>query len=220
MICFPLKTETLPPATHTNCFVVGRDNFVVIDAAARDDSERQKLFVLIDSFIAKDFVCRAIIVSHQHEDHFGAETVLQKRLRGKFDLEIPVAAHRLTAESLRGKVKIGEFLAGGEVFQLNDGNRKSFELKVLYTPGHTRGHLAFYDEAFGFLLSSENVVGTGSVLIALPEGNMKDYLASLERLKNLRNRVFCVARTARRFLMRGVKSKVTSRIDSKEKGKF
>ena len=32
VLCFPLKTETLPPATHTNCFVVGRKKFVVIIA--------------------------------------------------------------------------------------------------------------------------------------------------------------------------------------------
>jgi len=219
VICFPLKTETLPPATHTNCFVVGREKFVVIDAAAREESERQKLFGLIDSFIAKGFVCRAIIVSHLHEDHFGAETILQKRLREKFGLKIPVAAHRLTAESLRGKVKIGEFLSGGEVFQLNDENGKLFELKVLHTPGHARGHLAFYDEEFGFLLASDNVVGTGSVLIAPPEGNMVDYLSSLERLKNLPNlRFLCGSHGAAIADARGkIESYIAHRLERERK---
>jgi len=45
--------------------------------------------------------------------------------------------------------------------------------------------LAFYDEEFGFLLPGDNVIGSGSVVIAPPEGNMKTYLASLERMKNL-----------------------------------
>lgn len=35
------------------------------------------------------------------------------------------------------------------------------------------------------MLSSDNVVGAGTVVIAPPEGDMKDYLNSLERMKNL-----------------------------------
>ena len=64
---------------------------------------------------------------------------------------------------------------------------KAFQLTALHTPGHARGHLCFYDAAKGFLLSSDNVVGTGSVVIAPPEGNLIDYLNSLERMKNLPN---------------------------------
>jgi glyoxylase-like metal-dependent hydrolase (beta-lactamase superfamily II) len=47
--------------------------------------------------------------------------------------------------------------------------------------------LCFYDAEIGFLLSSDNVVGTGSVLIAPPEGNMRDYLSSLQRMRDLPN---------------------------------
>ncbi|HSK72875.1 MAG TPA: MBL fold metallo-hydrolase [Pyrinomonadaceae bacterium] len=177
----------MPPATHTNCFILGKKEFVVIDAASRDKIEQQKLFDLIDSFIGKSFSCKEIIVSHLHQDHFGGEIALQKHLLEKFGLEIPISAHKFTAESLQGKVKIGNFLEDGEILELKDENGESFELKILHAPGHARGHLCFYDEEKGFLLSSDNVVGAGSVLIAPPEGNMRDYLNSLERMKNLPN---------------------------------
>lgn len=185
LICFPLKTDTLPPATHTNCFIVGREKFIVIDAASKDTAEQKKLFDLIDSFAEKGFVCKAIIVTHLHQDHFGGETVLQLHLREKFGWQIAISAHQLTAESLHGKVKIERFITDNEIFELQDEQGKAFELKALHTPGHARGHLCFYDEEFGFLLSGDNVVGTGSVLVAPPEGNMRDYLNSLERMKNL-----------------------------------
>lgn len=187
VVCFPLRTETLPPATHTNCFIVGRREFVVIDAASKDEAELAKLFALVDSFIEKGFVCKEIIVSHLHPDHFGGETLLQKRLREKFSLEVPVSTHRLTAESLRGKVAFQGFIEDEEIIELTDEAGAKFELKALHTPGHARGHLAFYDEERGFLLSSDNVVGAGTVVIAPPEGNLSDYLASLERMKNLPN---------------------------------
>lgn len=202
--CFPVKTETLPPATHTNCFVVGREKFVVIDAAVTDETGRRKLHALIDSLIEKNFHCQAIIITHLHSDHLGGEKILQKHLRNKFRLEIPIAAHRLTAESLRGAVEIEKFIDNADVLELADENGKPFELKVLHTPGHARGHLAFYDEAFGFLLSSDNVVGADSVIIAEPEGDMIDYLATLERLKSLPNlRFLCGSHGAAIFDARG-----------------
>lgn len=187
IICFPLKTETLPPATHTNCFIVGRQEFVVIDAASKEESEQAKLFELVDSFIEKGFSCKEIIVSHLHKDHFGGETVLQNHLRAKFGLEVPILAHRITAESLQGKVTFQKFIEADEIINLKDEAGASFEMKALHTPGHARGHLVFYDEELGFLLSSDNVVGTGTVVIAPPEGDMTDYLNSLERMKSLPN---------------------------------
>ncbi len=187
IICFPLKTETLPPATHTNCFIVGRKEFIVIDAASKDESELAKLFELVDSFIAKGFSCKEIIVSHLHRDHFGGETVLQNHLRAKFGLEVPISAHKTTAESLQGKVEFQKFIEADEIINLKDEADANFEIKALHTPRHARGHLCFYDEELGFLLSSDNVVGAGTVVIAPPEGDMTDYLASLERMKNLPN---------------------------------
>ena len=204
VICFPLRTETLPPATHTNCFIVGRREFVVIDAASKDREELDNLFELIDSFVEKGYVCREIIVSHLHPDHFGGETILKKRLREKFGLAIPLAAHRITAESLRGKVEFERFIEDEEIFKLKDESGAEFEIRALHTPGHARGHLCFYDAEQGFLLSSDNVVGAGTVVIAPPEGNLTDYLASLERMKNLPNlRHLCGSHGAAVFDARG-----------------
>jgi glyoxylase-like metal-dependent hydrolase (beta-lactamase superfamily II) len=58
-------------------------------------------------------------------------------------------------------------------------------VRVLHTPGHARGHLAFLDEAGGSLLAGDLVAGLGTIVIDPPEGDMDDYLASLERLAAL-----------------------------------
>ena len=57
----------------------------------------------------------------------------------------------------------------------------------MHTPGHARGHLCFYEAQTGTLISGDNIVGLGSVLIDPPEGNMRDYLDSLERMRALPN---------------------------------
>lgn len=184
--CFPVRTPTLPPATHTNCFIVGRKEFIVIDAASADETEQAALHEFIDSLVENGGFCQAIIVSHLHQDHTGGERALQKHLQSKNGQDVSILAHRLTAESLP-ELELNRFSKDGDRFELRDKNGEQFKIEVIETPGHARGHLAFYIEEIGFLLSSDNVVGTGSVLIAPPEGNMRDYLNTLERLKNLPN---------------------------------
>ena len=155
VIVIPLKTETLPPATHTNCFIVGRKKFVVIDAAARDASEQRKLFELVDSLIEKGFVCREIIVSHLHPDHFGGETALKNHLELKFGLKIPISAHVITAESLRGKLEIEKYIEDEEKIELNDENG---EISINRTSrGLTRSRHLCFTMRKSFLLSIDNV---------------------------------------------------------------
>lgn len=187
---FPLRTKTLPPATHTNCFVVGHKGFVVIDAASPDKNEQAKLHALIDEMITNGSVCKEIIISHLHPDHFGGETALQKHLREKYGVDVPISGHALTQESLAGKVEFQKLIEDNDIFELKDENGDSFEISALHTPGHARGHLCFYDQEFGFLVSCDNVISLGSVVIAPPEGNMIDYLASLKRMKSLPNLKF------------------------------
>lgn len=187
IICLPLQTETLPPATHTNCFIVGKKEFIVIDAATPFPKEQEKLFEIVDEYIEKGFVCKEIIVSHLHPDHFGGETALKKHLKEKFNLDVPISAHKTTAKSLEGFVHFDKHIENKDTYSLKDSTGKTFQFEALHTPGHARGHLCFYDEEFGFLLSSDNVVGLGTVVIAPPEGNMTDYLNSLKLMKNLPN---------------------------------
>ena len=62
-------------------------------------------------------------------------------------------------------------------------------LRVLHTPGHARGHLAFFDEQRGTLVSGDLLTAFGTVVIDPPEGDMDEYLASLEQMQALHPRV-------------------------------
>lgn len=181
----PLKTKTLPPATHTNCFVLGRKEFVVVDAASPELDEQARLHSFIDRLIEAGGICKEIYVSHLHSDHFGGEQALKRHLLEMHGLDVPVVAHRSTAESLDGKATIDRVIDGDETLDLINEDGEAFVVDVLHTPGHARGHLCFYDQSKGFLISCDNVINTGSVVIAPPEGNMTDYIHSLERMKAL-----------------------------------
>jgi ribonuclease/clavin/mitogillin len=175
-ICFPVRTPTKPPATHTNCYIVGSREVVIIDPASIYEDEQRALADCVDELRAEGRSIREIILTHLHPDHVGGVRALSEHLWGR----VPVAAHRLTAEALEGEVKIDRFIEDGEVIELP--GTPPLTLRAMHTPGHARGHLCFYEEATGALITGDNIVGLGSVLIDPPEGNMRDYLDSLERM--------------------------------------
>ncbi len=39
-ICFPVRTPTKPPATHTNAYIVGHDELVILDPGSPDADEQ------------------------------------------------------------------------------------------------------------------------------------------------------------------------------------
>ncbi|HWS99235.1 MAG TPA: MBL fold metallo-hydrolase [Pyrinomonadaceae bacterium] len=180
-ICFPVRTPTKPPATHTNTYLVGSREFVVIDPASPYEEEQRALAACVDELLAEGRAFREIILTHLHPDHVGGVAALAEHLGGR----ATVAAHRLTAEALAGTVRVDRLIEDEEVIELAGEPR--LLLRALHTPGHARGHLCFYEERTGALLTGDNIVGLGSVLIDPPEGNMQDYLRSLERLRSLPN---------------------------------
>jgi glyoxylase-like metal-dependent hydrolase (beta-lactamase superfamily II)/8-oxo-dGTP pyrophosphatase MutT (NUDIX family) len=178
-VCVPLRTPTRPPATTTNCYVVGTRDFVVIDPGSPHGDEQDVLANFVGQLLAAGRRLREIILTHHHPDHVGGVERLREQLGGG----VGVAAHRLTAEELKGRVRVERFIEEGDTIRL-EGD-PSLSLRAMHTPGHTRGHLSFYDERAGALLAGDNVLGVGSVLIDPEEGSVRDYLASLERYRQL-----------------------------------
>jgi glyoxylase-like metal-dependent hydrolase (beta-lactamase superfamily II) len=86
---------------------------------------------------------------------------------------------------LIGAVRVDRFIEDDQLIKL-DGSPQ-ISLRAMHTPGHARGHLCLYEERTGTLISGDNIVGLGSVLIDPPEGNMREYLRSLEQMRALPN---------------------------------
>jgi glyoxylase-like metal-dependent hydrolase (beta-lactamase superfamily II)/8-oxo-dGTP pyrophosphatase MutT (NUDIX family) len=179
-ICFPVRTPTKPPATHTNCYLIYSSlELLIIDPGSPYEDEQQALAACIDSLIGEGKKVREIVLTHMHPDHIGGVNALRSHLGERTQ----VAAHRLTAEPLVDVIRVDRFIEDDEVIQLKGSPEIS--LRALHTPGHARGHLCFHEERTGTLISGDNIVGLGSVLIDLPEGNMRDYLSSLKRVRAL-----------------------------------
>ena len=175
-----MRTPTIPPATHTNCYLVGGDEMVVIDPGSPYPEEQAKLDAVIERFLAQGRRIREILITHLHPDHIGGVEHLAKKFH------LPVATHRLTAEAINSEINVDRLIEDNEVIELGEqATGLTWRLRALWTPGHARGHLSFYEERTGTLITGDCVVGFGTVVIAPPEGNMSEYLASLQRYLEL-----------------------------------
>ncbi|MDQ1638425.1 MAG: hypothetical protein QOF62_1764 [Pyrinomonadaceae bacterium] len=179
-ICFPVRTPTRPPATHTNCYLIyTSQELLIIDPGSPYEDEQQALAETVDNLIAEGRSVREIVLTHMHPDHVGGVNALRKHL-GQWT---KVAAHKLTAEPLGESVRVDRLIKDNDLIDLKGSPELS--LRAMHTPGHARGHLCFHEERTGTLVSGDNIVGLGSVLIEPTEGNMRDYLDSLQRMRAL-----------------------------------
>mgnify|MGYP001316276982 CR=1 FL=1 len=57
------------------------------------------------------------------------------------------------------------------------------ELEPIATPGHASNHVCYLHGASGLLFSGDHILNGSTTVILAPDGDMSDYLASLERLR-------------------------------------
>jgi glyoxylase-like metal-dependent hydrolase (beta-lactamase superfamily II) len=108
-------------------------------------------------------------LTHHHADHVGG-------LERLADRGLPVRAHARTGSRLPRVAQL-RLVTDGEVLH--------GRWRVLHTPGHASGHVAFHDESSGALLAGDMVSTLSTVVIDPPEGDMAEYLRQLERLRGL-----------------------------------
>jgi len=169
---FPLRTPTLPPATHTNTYVVGRDALLVVEPASPYADERRRLDAYLDARIAAGARVEAIALTHHHHDHIGGVAYLAKRLG------VPVIAHPETAARI--DIPVARLVDEGDVIELDAHTT----LDVMHTPGHAPGHVCFIERATGDAIVGDMVAGIGSILVEPGDGDMGLYLKSLERMRD------------------------------------
>lgn len=85
---------------------------------------------LVDRVESDGITITHILNTHHHADHVVDNVDYKERFGA------PVLAHELTAKSLGDQVD--ETIQGGDVIRSGD-----LEIKVIETPGHCKGHLAF-----------------------------------------------------------------------------
>ena len=139
----------------TRTYVVGRARPVVIDPGPDDAAHRDAIAAEV-----RDGAVACILLTHLHPDHAaGADT--------------------LAAQLQAGVRAIGRgTLHDGDVIETDAG-----AVIAIHTPGHTPDHAAFHWPAGDAVFCGDLMMGgLDTALVAAPEGDLGQYLASLDRL--------------------------------------
>jgi len=151
----------------TNTYLIGCNEVAVLDPGPVIESHLRKIQEIAGAPI------RWVFVTHTHPDHSpgAAELVRQTgaQLLGRC---APPGEHQDTS-FVPDRI-------------LDDGDRLTVdgvELEAIRTPGHASNHVCFRQTELNWIFTGDHVIDGSTVVIDPPDGNMKDYLASLARLK-------------------------------------
>lgn len=179
MILKELKIETWI-GDSTNCYIIFDEKSketMVIDPAGDVD----KIVEMINILGGK---LKYIYITHSHGDHIAGVTELKNRCEGR------ILIHRYDAEGLNDpNINLAWYIGLPEIVleadsRIDDGDLLhlgDMELRVIHTPGHTKGSTSLYIE-------KENCVFTGDTLFRgtwgrtdLPTGSIEDIMDSITK---------------------------------------
>ncbi len=169
-----VRSNTIPPAAHTNCFLIGDDGAtrLLVDPSPADDAEYDKLRTQVEGRYD------VILLTHHHPDHHERADRLARQAG------VPIWLSADTRQRIAGKQS--KFFDGIDTREISDGDSLTRwlgrEVRALAVPGHDRGQLALMPEDRAWCIVGDLIQGIGTVVISPPEGNMAEYFATLENV--------------------------------------
>lgn len=166
----PFASNTLPPFDHTNGWLIARSHSaVLVDPGFRDANGLAMLGDALQAAGAERI--EAVWLTHTHPDHREGLPDLLARWP-----DLTVVVHAAEADRLDTAATIHRT---EDEATLPVADRR---VDVLHTPGHSPGHVSFAVRDVGWILAGDLLAGHGSVWVGAPEGDMRAYLASLDRI--------------------------------------
>ncbi|HEY6816168.1 MAG TPA: MBL fold metallo-hydrolase [Croceibacterium sp.] len=204
----PLVRRVLAPNgspftyTGTQTYLVGTgDGLAVIDPGPDLPDHLAALTIAIG-----EAPVIAICCTHTHRDHSPAAAPLAARTGAPI---VGCAPLVLDSDEPRADVPFDTAYRPDRV--LGDGESivgPGWTLTAVATPGHTSNHLCFALEGTGALFTGDHVMAWSTTVVAPPDGDMTDYMASLDKLHARDDRIYYPAHGAAvtnpRQLVRGM----------------
>lgn len=162
---FVAPNASLMTGPGTNTYIVGRDELIVIDPGSMEPEHLAR--------VGAAGRIAAVVVTHHHPDHIAGALELAESSGSEIAASGPFW-DRLSLTSA------GRRLSTGDVIEVS-----GVKLEVIETPGHASDHICLWLGAQRALFSGDLLLGEGTSVISPPDGNLIDYMASLEKVRRL-----------------------------------
>ncbi|MBI1188371.1 MAG: MBL fold metallo-hydrolase, partial [Alphaproteobacteria bacterium] len=163
----------------TGVYIVGAPGgaVAVIDPGPDNDAH----LTALKATLSGDRVTH-IFVTHGHLDHAPAARPLAAATGARIyasgaRTKTSAAAPRLDEDEDEG-FHPDHALRDGEAIE-GDG----WTIKALFTPGHTSNHVCYALTEENALFSGDHIMGWSTTVVSPPDGDMDDYMASLEKVR-------------------------------------
>jgi glyoxylase-like metal-dependent hydrolase (beta-lactamase superfamily II) len=169
--------------TGTQTYLIGVTDLAVIDPGPDDADHLNALMTAIG-----DRPVRAILCTHTHRDHSPAARPLSEQTGAPI---IGCAPLTLEDDGPRADAAFDASYLPDRVLQ--DGEQVAGEgwtLEAVATPGHTSNHLCFALLEEKALFTGDHVMGWSTSVISPPDGDMADYMRSMQRLLDREDAVY------------------------------
>ena len=169
--------------TGTQTYLVGTEDIAVIDPGPADPDHLAALLAAI-----ADRPVRAILCTHTHRDHSPAAAPLAAQTGAPI---IGCAPLTLEDDGPRADAAFDPSYSPDRI--LADGEQVAGEdwtLETVATPGHTSNHLCFALLQEDALFTGDHVMGWSTSVISPPDGDMTDYMRSMQRLLDREDAIY------------------------------
>jgi len=153
----------------TNTYLIGHSEVAVLDPGPASSEHIDAIQRVAPGPI------RWILVTHTHPDHSPAAARLAAATGAQLLGQPPPDGR--TQDKTFAPDRI---LTDGDLLETTE-----FRLLAVHTPGHASNHVCYRHEGMRWLFTGDHIMSGSTVVIDPPDGNMKHYIESLERLKTL-----------------------------------
>lgn len=172
----PIRSHTLPPASHTNVFLFGTGSpdspRILVDPSPADAKALEDLQARLHATPID-----AILLTHHHPDHHQHATHLARQW------SCPVLCSGDTRERIPARFG-ANYWENVEVRTLTHGDLVSqwqdVAVRAYAVPGHDAGQMALMPDNKAWMIVGDLIQGIGTVVIAKPEGDMAAYFKTLQ----------------------------------------
>ncbi len=171
--------------TGTGVYIVGTGDVAVIDPGPVLPAHIDAMNAALEGERVTH-----VFVTHHHLDH----TPLSRPLAERHGCPIYGYGRPLREEDLGEtdvRLEAGDDVGFAPDIEVTDGDEfegPNWRLTALHTPGHTSNHMCYAFPQESLLFCGDHVMAWSTSVVSPPDGDMGDYLDSLERIRQMRFR--------------------------------